>query len=118
MVTTYKGKNGKKLSIIAAYISVSKGSEAGENTLYHQQVTLMEQKVMKDKTIWKSNKCPRKEAILAISTLLRELQEKHAIILAIDNSHGMPNQRQSKLCHHQLVASGTWSLRPICRTPP
>lgn len=84
-VTTYQGKNGKKLSIIGAYISVIKGSAAGDNTLYHQQITLMEKQAIKDKTLWKANKCPRKEAILAIGSLIKELQEKdHAIILAID----------------------------------
>ena len=39
--TTYRGKNGRKLTIIGAYISVSKGTSAGEHTLYNQQITLM-----------------------------------------------------------------------------
>jgi hypothetical protein len=83
--TTYAGKNGKKLTVVAAYISVKKELKAGENTLHHQQTLLMEQEALKNNTIWNNNKCPRKEAIKALSQLIGDLQQQgHSIILAID----------------------------------
>jgi hypothetical protein len=41
-VTTLQGKNDKKLSFIAAYIAVQKGSNIGVESLYAQQVTVQE----------------------------------------------------------------------------
>jgi hypothetical protein len=83
-VTTIEGKNKKKLSIIAAYISVKKGSQIGVNTVHAQQTYVMEKQQLKENNP-AMTKCPRKEAIRALSTLIDELQEKdHAIILALD----------------------------------
>ncbi len=84
-VTTYQGKNGRKLSVIGAYISVLKGKQVGDNTLHAQQITIMENQAIKDGKIWYPNQCPRQAAIKALSELITELQEHdHSIILAID----------------------------------
>jgi hypothetical protein len=83
-VTTYQGKNGKKLSLIVAYIAVQKGSKFGETSLYAQQMTLMELETKRSK-IPLTTFCPRKAAIKALSDLLTYLQEQdHAIILMVD----------------------------------
>ncbi len=83
--TTYKGKNGKMLTLICAYISVQKGSYIGENTLYNQQTMLMEQQAIKENKLWEKAKCPRKEANKALSEIIHTLQEQdHAILLALD----------------------------------
>ncbi len=82
--TTILGENGKKLTIIGAYISVQKGSQAGINTVHAQQTLLMETENMKAKQN-NPTKCPRREAIKVLSNLIHRLQdEDHAIILAID----------------------------------
>jgi hypothetical protein len=60
---SYKGKNGRYLSLIAAYIAVQKGSVIGETSLYAQQVTLMEIEEKKRKAKPSTNFCPRKAAI-------------------------------------------------------
>jgi len=41
-ITTIQGKGNKKISFIAAYIVVSKGSNIGVDSLYAQQTTLYE----------------------------------------------------------------------------
>jgi hypothetical protein len=46
-VTTIRGRNGKHLSLIGAYISVNKGQHVGPNTVWNQQLTLMEREAMK-----------------------------------------------------------------------
>jgi hypothetical protein len=95
-VTTYQGKNRKKLSIIGAYISVLKGGKAGDNTLHTQQMTLLERQAMQNNTIWEPTKCPRKEAIKALSSIIKKLQdEDHAIVLAI-NANQTPTECYSK----------------------
>jgi hypothetical protein len=84
-VTTILGRNGRKISFICAYISVLKGTTKGENTVYAQQMTLMEQHAYKANRVLPLGICPRKEAIKALSTLLGTLQEQdHAIILLLD----------------------------------
>jgi hypothetical protein len=83
--TTYKGKNGRHLTLICAYISVKKGAHVGDNTLYNQQITLMELQAIKENKVWDKPKCPRKEAIKELSKLIHELQEQvYSILLAID----------------------------------
>jgi hypothetical protein len=95
-VTIYQGKNRKKLSIIGAYISVLKGGKAGDNTLHTQQMTLLERQAMHNNTIWEPTKCPRKEAIKALSSIIKKLQdEDHAIVLAID-ANQTPTECYSK----------------------
>jgi hypothetical protein len=84
-VTTYKGKNGRYLSLIAAYIVVQKGTMIGETSLYAQQTTLMELDAKKNKTSPRTNFCPRKDSIKELSELITSLQEKdHSIILMVD----------------------------------
>jgi hypothetical protein len=84
-VTTIQGKNGSKLSIIAAYISVQKGEAYGPNTLYAQQQTLMEQHAIKNGQALPPKMCPRQEAIKAIGEIIHELQsQNHALLLLID----------------------------------
>jgi hypothetical protein len=62
-----------------------KGTKAGVNTLYAQQMLLMEMEALKQKKAPSPTKCPRKEAILALSTVIGQLQEQnHSIILNID----------------------------------
>jgi hypothetical protein len=91
IVNTYLGKNGRKLSIISAYISVVKGNTFGENTLHAQQIMIMEQDAMKNGKIWYTNQCPRRAAIKALSQLKGELQNlNHSIILAIDANQTPP----------------------------
>jgi hypothetical protein len=71
--------------LITAYIAVQKGHNIGETSLYAQQITIMELKAKREKTIPKTTFCPRKEAIKALSTLITDLQEQnHAIILMVD----------------------------------
>jgi hypothetical protein len=83
--TTYKGKNGKHLTLICAYISVEKGANIGDNTLYNQQITIMEQQAKKDNRVWEKPRCPRKEAIKELSNFIHDLQEQdHSIVLAVD----------------------------------
>jgi hypothetical protein len=84
-VTTIRGRNGKHLSIIGAYISVNKGQNIGPNTVWNQQMTLMEREAMTTRKTLSPNKCPRKEAIKAIGENIQDLQKQdHAIILMID----------------------------------
>jgi hypothetical protein len=84
-VTTYQGKNGRCISLIAAYIAVQKGSIIGETSVYAQQVTLMELEAKNKKIKPRANYCPRKDAIKELSNLIASLQEKeHVIILMID----------------------------------
>jgi hypothetical protein len=94
-LTTFRGKNGRFLSIIGAYISVLKGSKAGINTVHAQQIYLMEREAMAQKIPPPSTLCPRKEAIKALSLIIGELQSKdHAIKLTID-----ANQTSAE-CHN------------------
>jgi hypothetical protein len=89
-ITTLQGCNGRCLSIIAAYISVPKGTKAGVNTFQSQQVYLMEKVALKNNLIPSTSKCPRQEAIKALSQIIGELQQQdHAIVLTID-AHYMP----------------------------
>lgn len=84
-ITTYQGKNGKKLSLIAAYIAVQKGTNHGETSLFAQQTTLMELNTKRSNKPMNSTFCPRKAAIKALSDVLTSLQEQnHAIILMVD----------------------------------
>jgi hypothetical protein len=84
-ITTLQGRNGRSLSIIAAYISVPKGAKAGVNTFYSQQVYLMEREALNNKSTPSTSKCPRREAIKALSQIIGELQQQdHAIVLTID----------------------------------
>ncbi len=48
-ITTLQGRNGKLLSIIAAYISVEKGKIFGPNTVHAQQLYIMEKEAHKAK---------------------------------------------------------------------
>jgi hypothetical protein len=103
-VTTLKGRNGKHLSIIGAYISVQKGQNVGPNTVHAQQTTIMEREAMKHNTALKSNFCPRKEAIKELSHLIYELQVKgHAIILLLDaNQTSKECHTKQTLKHHSI----------------
>lgn len=84
-VIALQGRNGKKLSIIAAYISVEKGTSAGINTVHAQQRYMMEYQAMQDGKVPLDLPCPRKEAVKAIGEMIHKLQEDgHAIILTID----------------------------------
>jgi hypothetical protein len=84
-ITTYNGKNGRKLSLIVAYIAVQKGTNHGETSLYAQQYTMMEFEAKKQKRAPTSSFCPRKAAIKELSNTIASLQEQdHAIILMID----------------------------------
>ncbi len=84
-ITTLQGRNSRKISIIAAYISVEKGTYAGINTVHAQQKFIMEQQALKESTILPAIICPRKEAIKALGEIIGKLQEdNHAIILTID----------------------------------
>jgi hypothetical protein len=101
-ITTITGKNGKKLSVIGAYISVHKGTKAGVNTVHAQQTLLMEEDNMKQGKV-ELTKCPRKEAIKALSDIIGKLQEEeHAIIIAID-----ANQTPEECRHSQGVRNHT-----------
>ena len=90
------GKNGRFLSIIGAYISVNKGTTVGPNTVYAQQMTIMEQDALKQKRILPPDTCPRKEAIKALGQIIDNLQkQQHSIILLID-ANQTPRESKSK----------------------
>jgi hypothetical protein len=84
-VSTLQGRNNRKLAIIAAYISVEKGTYAGINTVHAQQNFIMEQHTLQKGKILPPTICPRKEAIKALGEEISKLQEdNHKIILTID----------------------------------
>jgi hypothetical protein len=115
-VTTLQGRNGKYLSIIAAYISVLKGTKAGVNTVHSQQKYLMEIAAIKDNKLPSASTCPRKEAIKALSSLISDLQQRdHAIILAIDaNQTVLECKNSSGIKHHTIE----WLRHTSSRNPP
>jgi hypothetical protein len=96
VITTFRGRNGKFLSLIGAYISVNKGQNPGPNTVWAQQMTIMEQEAMKRNKILPTSTCPRKEAIKALGNAIEDLQKRnHAIILMID-ANQTPKESKTK----------------------
>jgi len=71
-VTTFKGKHNKKLSIIAAYIAVNKGSDIGIESLYAQQVILYECECKHQGISPRSHFCPRAHAIRRLNNLIQD----------------------------------------------
>lgn len=65
-VTTIQGKHNEKVSFIAAYIAVKKGSDIEIDTLYAQQITLYERECLKSNIPPSQSYCPRKEAIMRL----------------------------------------------------
>jgi len=57
-ITTIQGANNKKISFVAAYIAVSKGSDIGIESLYAQQVTLYEQTQIQNNLNPQKKFCP------------------------------------------------------------
>jgi hypothetical protein len=109
-VTTIRGKNGRLLSIIGAYISVNKGTTVGPNTVHAQQMTIMEQDALKQNRILPPDTCPRKEAIKALGQIIEDLQKKqHSIILLID-ANQTPGESKSK------NATKKYSIKWLCET--
>jgi len=84
-ITTLQGKNQKRISFIAAYIAVNKGSNIGIDSLFAQQTTIYEQNCLLQNRIPDKKYCPRKHAIQRLDDLISSLQpERHAIILMLD----------------------------------
>lgn len=97
-ITTIRGRNGKYLSLIGAYISVNKGQNIGPNTVWAQQLTLMERDALKKNKILPASTCPRKEAIKAIGNIIENLQRKnHAIILMVDANQTVKESTQKNI---------------------
>jgi hypothetical protein len=84
-VTTIQGKNNKKISFVAAYIAVSKGTNIGIDSLYAQQMTLFERDCIKCGIRPSAKHCPQMEAIIRLDSIIHSLQQQHhAIILMLD----------------------------------
>jgi hypothetical protein len=84
-VTTLQGKNKRKISFIAAYIAVRKGTNIGVESMFAQQTTIYEHQCMLHNRIPKKKICPRKNAIQRLDELIMSLQqEKHATVLMVD----------------------------------
>jgi hypothetical protein len=84
-ITTLQGKQNKKISFIAAYIAVQKGSDIGVESLFAQQCTIHEQHHSHSPNNIGYKFYPRQDAIHRLNNKIEEFQKaNHAIILMID----------------------------------
>jgi hypothetical protein len=73
-ITTLQGKGNERISFIAAYFAVSKGSDIGVDSLYAQQVTYHEKHRQKMKLKLNHHYCPRSDAIKRLDVVIHDLQ--------------------------------------------
>jgi hypothetical protein len=89
-ITTIQGKNNKFVSLIAAYISIQKGSEIGTESLFAQKCTIYENEMIKKGKMPKNKFCPRANAIKNLNNIISELQSKqHVVILMLDANQSL-----------------------------
>jgi hypothetical protein len=82
--TTIQGKHNKKVTFIAAYIAIQKGSNIGIDFLYAQQTTVYE-KLCRKNTLLSCKFCLRTNAIQRLNEVVHSFQKQHhAIVLMLD----------------------------------
>ena len=103
-VTTIQGKQNKKLSIIAAYIVVAKGSDNGIESVYAQQMTIHEHNNLKHPNDLRRPFSPRTDTIHRLNILIQQLQAQHyAIVLTIDANQSYAEcYKALQLCTHSI----------------
>jgi len=80
-----QGKGGKHISFISAYRAVQKGSDIGTDSLYAQQCTIHECRVITNNEIPSAKFCQCNNAMICLNTIIQTLQKQHhAIILMLD----------------------------------
>lgn len=88
--TTIQGKGNKNITVIAAYITVMKGSQIGVELLFARQVTLYESQCIRQGKCPSSSFSPRTTAIQSLNKIIEKFQkEHHAIILLIDANQSL-----------------------------